>query len=246
VPYLILSDLHANREALEAVLRDASGRYDRILCLGDLVGYGADPNHAVEWARSNASATIRGNHDRICVDGDSIEEYNYAARAAAYWTREELTEPNSAYLRNLARGPLRIDSFDLCHGSPSDEDEYLIDPGDVAPLREDLDSPVTFFGHTHLQGGFLIARRGIRRFVPGSLAGGGEVLEIEPDYFYLINPGSVGQPRDMDPRAAYAIYSPENRIVEFRRASYDIAGAAAKILGAGLPPVLAKRLYEGS
>jgi diadenosine tetraphosphatase ApaH/serine/threonine PP2A family protein phosphatase len=245
VPYLILSDLHANREALEAALRDALGRYDRILCLGDVVGYGADPNHVVEWVRAHAAAVIRGNHDRICVDDDSIEDYNYAAQASAKWTRGELTEENSAYLRNLARGPLRIDSFDLCHGSPLDEDEYLIDPGDVAPLREELDARVTFFGHTHVQGGFLIARRGIKRFTPGSLLEG-EVLEIGPDYYYLINPGSVGQPRDMDPRAAYAIYSPERRTLEFRRVRYDIAAAARKILDAGLPPVLAARLYEGA
>lgn len=245
MPYLILSDLHANREALEAVLRDASGRYDRILCLGDVVGYGADPNHAVEWVRANAAAVIRGNHDRICVDDDSIEDYNYAAQASAQWTRGALTTENSAYLRNLARGPLRIDGFDLCHGSPLDEDEYLIDPGDVAPLRQELDARLTFFGHTHLQGGFLIARGGIKRFTPGSLREG-EVLEIGPDHYYLINPGSVGQPRDLDPRAAYAIYSPDQRAIEFHRVGYDIDSAAGKILDAKLPPVLAARLYEGS
>jgi len=245
VPYLILSDLHANREALEAVLRDASGRYDRILCLGDVVGYGADPNHAVDWVRANAAAAIRGNHDRICVDDDSIEEYNYAAQSSARWTRGALTRENSAYLRNLARGPLRIDGFDLCHGSPLDEDEYLIDPGDVAPLRQELDARLTFFGHTHLQGGFLMARGGIKRFTPSSLREG-EVLEIGPDHYYLINPGSVGQPRDLDPRAAYAIYSPGQRTIEFRRVRYDIDSAAGKILDAKLPPVLAARLYEGS
>ena len=245
MPYLILSDLHANREALEAVLRDASGRYDRILCLGDVVGYGADPNHAVEWVRANAAAVIRGNHDRVCVDEDSIEDYNYAAQASAEWTRGALTHENSAFLRNLARGPLRIDGFDLCHGSPLDEDEYLIDPGDVAPLRQELDARVTFFGHTHVQGGFLIARGGIKRFAPGNL-GKNDVLEIGLDYYYLINPGSVGQPRDLDPRAAYAIYSSEQRTVEFRRVRYDIAAAAGKILNAGLPPVLAARLYQGA
>ncbi|HLH43633.1 MAG TPA: metallophosphoesterase family protein [Bryobacteraceae bacterium] len=245
MPYLILSDLHANREALEAVLRDAAGQYERILCLGDVVGYGADPNYAVEWVRANAAAVIRGNHDRICVDGDSMEDYNFAAQASAKWTHGQLTAENSGFLRDLARGPLRIEGFDLCHGSPLDEDEYLLVPGDVAPLRQELDARVTFFGHTHVQGGFLIARRGIKRFTPGNLRQD-ELLEIGPDDYYLINPGSVGQPRDLDPRAAYAIYSPAQRTVQFRRVHYDIAAAARKILSAGLPPVLAARLYQGA
>jgi diadenosine tetraphosphatase ApaH/serine/threonine PP2A family protein phosphatase len=242
VPYLIVSDLHANREALEAVLEDASGRYDRILCLGDLVGYGADPNYAVEWTRAHAAVVIRGNHDRVCVGETSAEDYNSAAQASAQWTYSELMPANAEYLRNLARGPLRIEDFDLVHGSPADEDEYLLDSGDVAPLLAILDAGVTFFGHTHVQGGFLIARRGVRRFMPSGI----DTFELDPDHYYLINPGSVGQPRDMDPRAAYAIYSPQDRTVEFHRVRYDIAKAAEKILQAGLPTVLAARLYEGA
>jgi predicted phosphodiesterase len=244
VPYLILSDLHANREALDAVLQAAAGRYDRILCLGDLVGYGADPNHTVEWTRANAATVIRGNHDKVCIGLDALEVYNPAARTSAEWTRGVLTPESIAYLRSLARGPLRIDSFDLVHGSPMDEDEYLIHPGDVAPLRGLLDARLTFFGHTHVQGGFLIARGGIRRILPGW--GMGQLLELEPDHYYLINPGSVGQPRDTDPRAAFAIYTPDRRTVEFCRVAYNIGGAAGKILEAGLPSSLAARLYEGT
>ncbi|MBV8841822.1 MAG: metallophosphoesterase family protein [Bryobacterales bacterium] len=244
MPYLILSDVHANREALEAVIRDAEGRYDQILCLGDLVGYGADPNHIVDWVRQNANNVIRGNHDKVCVDIESIGDYNPAAQASAEWTQAVLTQENSSYLRNLARGPLRVNGFDLVHGSPLDEDDYLISPGDVAPLRGVLDARVTFFGHTHIQGGFLLARGGIRRLLPGWAMD--ETLTIEPDHYYMLNPGSVGQPRDMDPRAAYAIYTPENRTIEFRRAHYDIARAAQKILDAGLPTRLAARLYEGA
>jgi predicted phosphodiesterase len=244
VPYLILSDLHANREALEAVIGDAAGRFDRIVCLGDLVGYGADPNHVVEWVRSNAHAVIRGNHDKVCVDSETIDEYNPAARASAQWTQAVLTAESTAFLRNLARGPLRINGFDLVHGSPVDEDDYLISPGDIVPLRDMLDSRITFFGHTHVQGGFLIARGGIRRILPGWAID--DVLALGPDHYYMINPGSVGQPRDMDPRAAYAIYTPEDRTVEFRRVRYDISQAAQKILDAGLPSGLAARLYEGA
>lgn len=240
MPYLIVSDIHGNQEALEAVLADAQGSYDRILCLGDLVGYGADPNAVVEWARENAAAVIRGNHDKACCGNDPLEHYHPAARASAEWTRTELSPQNLEYLENLARGPLRYESFDLVHGSPIDEDDYLITLGDVAQIRAHLETPVSFFGHTHVQGGFLVARGGVGRIEPARM------LELENNHFYLVNPGAVGQPRDGDPRAAYALYSPEERLVEYRRAPYDIAKAARKIRAAGLPDVLAARLYEGS
>ena len=238
--YLILSDIHSNREALDTVVADARGRYDQVLCLGDIVGYGADPNYTAGWVRKHATAAIRGNHDKMCSGLETPEGHVGAARAAAEWTRGQLDAANVEYLKNLPRGPLRVADFEMVHGSPLDEDEYLIHAGDVAMAREGLAAQVTFFGHTHLQGGFLLARRGIRRILPEG------VLELEPDHLYLINPGSVGQPRDMDSKAAYAIYSPENRTVEYRRVKYDIQKAAQKILDAGLPPVLAGRLYEGA
>ncbi len=240
MPYLILSDIHGNREALEAVLADANGRYDAILCLGDLVGYGPDPNAIVEWARAKPTVVVRGNHDKACSGLDSLDYYNPAARTSAIWTRKALIAQNLEYLQQLPRGPLRHQSFDLVHGSPQDEDDYLITIADVAPLRKDLATPLTFFGHTHIQGGFLVARSGIKRIVPARL------LELEPDHFYLLNPGAVGQPRDGDPRAAYAIYSTEERTLEYRRAPYDVAKTAAKIRAAGLPESLAARLYVGA
>jgi predicted phosphodiesterase len=251
-PYLILSDIHGNYEALEAVLEDARGRYGKILCLGDLVGYGADPNQVTEWAKSNVASVVRGNHDRACTGADLLEYFNPSARASALWTRGTLTPGNSNYLEHLARGPLHVThsgasrlsgtqsgGFDLVHGSPLDEDEYLVGVEDVQFLRESLETKLTFFGHTHVQGGFLLAPRSVKRIVPD------RVLQLEPDYYYLINPGSVGQPRDGDPRAAYALYSPEDRTVEYHRAPYDIGKAAAKILQADLPESLAMRLFEG-
>jgi len=243
-PYLILSDIHGNYEALEAVLEDARGCYDRILCLGDLVGYGADPNRVAEWAKSNVASIVRGNHDRACTGSDLLEYFNPSARASALWTRGTLTAGNSSYLEHLARGPLRVTpngdgGFDLVHGSPLDEDEYLMGVEDVQLLSEYLETKLTFFGHTHLQGGFLLAARGIKRIPPD------RILQLEPDYYYLINPGSVGQPRDGDPRAGYALYSPQERTVEFKRVPYDIGKAAAKILKADLPESLAMRLFEG-
>jgi diadenosine tetraphosphatase ApaH/serine/threonine PP2A family protein phosphatase len=140
----------------------------------------------------------------------------------------------------MPRGPLRYENFDLVHGSPLDEDEYLITLTDVAPIRSFLETSLTFFGHTHVQGGFLLARGGPARIAPT------RTLELETDHYYLINPGAVGQPRDGDPRAAYVLYSPETRVVEYRRVRYDVAQAAAKIRSVGLPDALAARLYQGS
>jgi len=244
MPYLIVSDIHANLEAHQAVLNDAQGKYDRILCLGDLVGYGADPNAIVEWARENTAAVIRGNHDRVSAGGDpgapdGMETFNPAAQASTVWTRHTLLPENRDYLERLPRGPLPYEGVDLIHGSPADEDEYVVTASDAAPLLELLGARLTFFGHTHRQGGFRLARRSVGRLSTE------RTLEIEPKYFYLVNPGSVGQPRDGDPRAAYALYSPEGRTVEYRRIAYDVDRAAAKIRAAGLPDFLAARLHEG-
>jgi predicted phosphodiesterase len=240
VRYLILSDIHANLEALTAVLADAAGRYEKILCLGDLVGYGADPNAICEWSRSNVTAIVRGNHDKACSGGESLEDYRPAAAASAVWTAGQLTPENIEYLSRLPRGPLRYDDFDLTHGSPADEDEYLITLSDAAPLRDVIAAQVTFFGHTHIQGGFLLARRATRHIASA------EVLQLEPDHLYLVNPGAVGQPRDGDCRAAYAIYSPGERLVEYRRVEYNVDQAASKVRAAGLPLALAARLYTGT
>lgn len=238
--FLVVSDLHANREALEAVLQDARGSYDRIVCLGDLAGYGAEPNEVIGWARDHVAAIIRGNHDKICVSDEPLDTYHPSARASAEWTRRVLSEESRRYLEALPRGPLRYENFDLVHGSPADEDEYLVGAMDATMVREYLAAPITFFGHTHIQGGFLVTRNGSRRIIPPG------TLELEPDHAYLLNPGAVGQPRDGDPRAAYALYFPEQRVVEFRRVPYDIASAAAKIRAAGLPEHLAARLFEGN
>jgi predicted phosphodiesterase len=239
VPFLIVSDIHGNREALEAVLADARGHYDRIVCLGDLAGYGADPNFTVEWARANVSAIVRGNHDKLCAGLESFYSYRPAARVAAEWTVNTLTAENRAYLERLPRGPLPYEGFDLVHGSPLDEDEYLATVGDVDAIHHEIETPLSFFGHTHLQGGFLIVRGNVKPIDRR------RVLELEEHYTYLVNPGSVGQPRDGDPHAAYAIYSAKDHVIEFRRVAYDARAAAEKIRAAGLPDSLATRLLSG-
>ena len=124
--YLILSDLHANWEALDAVVREAAGRYDQAICCGDLVGYGADPNPIVDWVRANCLVTVRGNHDRACTGLDDLEWFNPVAQKAALWTQEALTPANAQWTRELPKGPLEVEGFQVVHGAPFDEDEYVI------------------------------------------------------------------------------------------------------------------------
>lgn len=245
VRYLILSDIHANLEALEAVLRTAGDNFDSILCLGDIVGYGADPNAAVEWVRANVKTIVRGNHDKVATGSEDIAWFNPAAQAGAIWTQRNLTEENLEYIEGMARGPKRLDGYQICHGSPLDEDDYLLSPFEAAQLWGYVDMSLTFFGHTHVQGGFVVDPTNARPLE--------KVAATEPNYEYtysdsvinLINPGSVGQPRDGDPRAAYLVFEPLERRVTYHRVEYDIAGAQRKIINAGLPQMLAARLSVG-
>ncbi len=243
--YLILSDIHANWEALRAVIASAGSLYDCVVCCGDLVGYGADPDAVVHWVRTNVSALVRGNHDKACAGLEDLEWFNPVARLSALWTQAATQPENIQFLRDLAQGPERVNGFQILHGSPLDEDEYVVSEQDVAQVAPYLDCNVSFFGHTHLQGAFLCHRDGVKRMIAADTASGQEVLELEKDVTYLINPGSVGQPRDGDRRAAYAIYEPATRLVSLCRAEYDVASAQKKILDAGLPELLALRLGSG-
>ena len=242
--YLILSDLHANLEALNAVI-DAAGKWDRTVCCGDLVGYGADPNPVVEWVRANCPTVVRGNHDRASTGMDDLEWFNPVARAAALWTLEALTRENADYIRGLPRGPLELDGFQVVHGSPFDEDEYVIAANEAGNAFGYLESRLAFFGHTHVQGGFIWNQSRVETILRPSVDTDSEILEIDPDCAYLINPGSVGQPRDGDPRAGYVIYDSDESAVHYCRVPYDIARAQKKIYEAGLPPILADRLAVG-
>ena len=241
---LILSDIHANWEALEAVLAHASEKYDRILCCGDLVGYGADPNRVVDWVRANVAAVVRGNHDKACAGLDDLEWFNPVAKRAALWTRKALAAENLEYLENLRQGPGTVGTFQILHGSPIDEDEDVVTEQEAVQIFPYVEQAVSFFGHTHVQGGFRAIDR-LVRLIPG-VAGESSSLDLEKDGLYLINPGSVGQPRDGDPRAAYAIYDEDHVQVMYWRVGYDLAGAQRKIVDAGLPTILATRLATGT
>ena len=237
---MILSDVHGNREALEAVLSHARGRYDQILCLGDLVGYGPDPDFAVDWARAHVTVIVRGNHDRAVSQDASLESCRAEARDGILWTRKALSADNIDYLSKMLQGPVAHDGFDLVHGSPVDEDAYLTAARDVELLMPHLKTRLTFFGHAHLQGGFVAASGGVSELDPAC------ALEIRLELgFYLVNPGSVGQPRDGNWRAAYALYFPEEQRVEFARVNYNIGPTAEKIVLAGMPATQAARLLMG-
>ncbi|MBI4910420.1 MAG: metallophosphoesterase family protein [Acidobacteria bacterium] len=247
---LIISDIHANLHALRAVSKHAEGKYDRVACLGDIVGYGADPNGACEWVREYCATTIRGNHDRACIGDAVVQDFNDNAQLACAWTLQELTEENRQWLQNLPAGPLNVldggkEDFFICHGSPRDEDEYITDKMTACSLFSSMPGNVVFFGHTHWQGGYRIAPGRAWEMLPPKPTDADRLHLFDPDKGYLMNPGSVGQPRDNDPRAAYALFDSEDRMVRLCRAEYDIQGAQKAIIDAGLPSFLAFRLGEG-
>lgn len=245
--YLVLSDIHSNLEALNAVLHaSAAQRYDEVLVLGDLVGYGADPNAVVDRIRSlNPVAIVRGNHDKVAAGLDDAEDFNPMARSAAHWTREALTPQTLAYLRDLPAGPKAIGTMiEICHGSPLDEDLYVVADVDAARSIAVARASICLFGHTHVA---LSARMdNLRRLQIDAPQGHPEFeIAVSADSKYLINPGSVGQPRDGDARAAYAIADLDRKVVTLYRVAYPIEAAQKKILDAGLPQMLAYRLGMG-
>ncbi len=243
--FLIISDTHANWRALESVLEDAAGEYEQAVCCGDLVGYNPQPAEVVEWTRANCAATVRGNHDKAVCGLESLEWFNETAADAARWTTERLTPEQTGYLRELPEGPLKLEHFHLWHGSPRDEDEYVTCAREATPAFDYVELPLAFFGHTHLQGVFFSTRRHVGSKPAVAKNKTESVFELEPDVLYLINPGSVGQPRDGDPRAAYALFDSNERLVRLKRVPYDIAATAADIRQAGLPNLLAERLFHG-
>jgi predicted phosphodiesterase len=243
--YLILTDIHGNIDALEAVLRDALGRYDEVVCCGDLVGYGASPAEVIDWVRQEAAVVVRGNHDRAVWETGLKETFNHAAYAAIEWCLKQLSPADVEWLRQLPSGPVWPYDFGLAHGSPLDEDQYLIFAEDVIGLELEFQRKLLFFGHTHRQGGWIWQHQGVQPAPAPGLRETQRVLDVQPDVHYLINPGSVGQPRDRDPRAAYAVWDSQQRLLTLRRVIYDVRAAQKRILAAGLPQSLAERLASG-
>ncbi len=247
--YLVLSDLHGNLEALDAVLSASKAqKYDAILVLGDLVGYGADPNAVIERVRAlEPLVVIRGNHDKVASGIEDSEGFNAIARSAVHWTFETLTQHNREFLAGLPAGPHIVDDLiEICHGSPFDEDAYVFDELDALRALRASRRPVCVFGHTHVPVVFELSQEEERLEV--TLPSGSETevtIPLGERFRYLINPGSIGQPRDGDPRAAYAILDSDRREVSLCRVTYPVELAQEKVVKAGLPDVLAHRLGIG-
>jgi len=244
--YLVLTDIHANLEALEACPADARDRRcDQTLVLGDLVGYGADPNGVIDRVLAlKPTAIVRGNHDKVACGLEQAEGFNAVAKSAARWTLDVLKPEYREWLANLPQGPTEVDDLvEICHGSPFDEDAYIFDELDALRALKVSTRMLCLFGHTHYPVTFELSNESIDS-VGSSLASETQV-QLRDGCKYLINPGSVGQPRDGDPRAAYAIVDTTERRVELFRATYQVEDAQAKVVKAGLPEVLAQRLAVG-
>jgi predicted phosphodiesterase len=239
---LVISDVHANITALEAVLADA-GNVDEVWCLGDIAGYGADPNECMERIQALPALTcMMGNHDYAAIGDMTLETFNTDARKALLWQREVLTDSSKKFLRSLSQEPRVCGNATLVHGSPRDPIwEYVMN---TLVARINLDYFKTlwcFIGHSHFQAVFQYHTDtdDMSIEVPKPAA----LYELKERA--LLNPGSVGQPRDRDPRAAYAIFDPMAKTWEPRRVEYDIKSVQRRILEAGLPPRHAERLAGG-
>jgi len=290
---LVLSDIHSNIDALEAVMA-AAPPYDVVWNLGDLVGYNAAPNAVLERVQQLRDVSVRGNHDRACCGLYDAENFNSIALAAVRWTQRQLNEGSVEWLRALPKGPIYISAEErtagphstrrtlapgrlstpvvrdgestfgrddkpdyksnpceiaCVHGSLRDEDQYLASIADAEEQPIGPDCRITFFGHTHIQGGFAANADGewmkLRPMYSKDDAAESYALDLRGPMRYLINPGSVGQPRDRDWRAAFALYDDEADRVTYYRVPYDVRLAQMRIQRAGLPEMLASRLRVG-
>ncbi|HEU4401246.1 MAG TPA: metallophosphoesterase family protein [Candidatus Polarisedimenticolia bacterium] len=243
--YLVLSDLHSNLEALEVALERARGLgYDRVLVLGDVVGYGPDPNPVIDVLRGLQNLTaIRGNHDKVAAGLEEGEDFNEAARTAALWTRGVLTPEARDFLRALPQGPRPFAPGRLlAHGSPCDEDRYLLDEREARRCFDGVRFDLCFFGHSHYPCAFSLdgSRVGLE-----PARGDAVVFRLAPGHRYLINPGSLGQPRDRNPKCSFAIFDDSAGAVAIHRVAYPHQVTRDKMLSAGLPAALGERLRLG-
>jgi len=242
--YLVIGDIHANLHALDAVLAAAQPiGFDHTLVLGDLVGYGAYPNEVIDRLHDLGSlSAVRGNHDKVAAGLEEPEEFTTVAREGAAWTASALTKAHKAFLTALPRGPVAIsESLEICHGTPYDEDEYVLDSLDALRALRGCSRPRCFYAHTHVPAVYSLHSGALGYLETAS----NNALTLEPGITYLVNVGSVGQPRDGDPRAAFGLLDTDAGTVRVHRVPYDVAGAQAAIRAAGLPEPLAARLARG-
>jgi diadenosine tetraphosphatase ApaH/serine/threonine PP2A family protein phosphatase len=243
--YLILSDIHSNCEALAAVLTHVRRkRWDKAIVLGDVVGYGANPNQAINMVRKlRPLVAIRGNHDKVCSGIEDGQMFNRVALHAALWTRDRLTPSNLHWLQSLPEGPAVVDSaFAVAHGTPIDEDAYIFGEIEALNVFRQTTFPLCFFGHSHFPVIFGLSTDAIHTVLTN---GSSFHFRLEPGLRYLVNPGSIGQPRDGNPLASFGMFDTVTRTVTVYRVPYPIDKTQQKILDAGLPRPLADRLALG-
>ncbi|MBD3182327.1 metallophosphoesterase [Candidatus Poribacteria bacterium] len=243
--YFILSDIHSNLEALQSVMfKSKTIRIDEYVFLGDLVGYGANPNQVVDIVKKlEPIIAVRGNHDKAAVELSDASDFNYAAKDAALWTRDKLSKENKGYVKQLSEGPVdQDDLFCIMHGSPWDEEYYILSPRSVYKAIEYSDKQVKFFGHTHIP---VIWSLKTNELSGQAVKSDYHKLSIDEDTKYLINPGSVGQPRDNIPKASMVVFDTDKMEIEFFRLDYNIEETQRKIIKAELTPYLAERLSYG-
>lgn len=244
----VLSDIHANIDAFQAVIGDFKRRIDRILNLGDIVGYNASPNECVELARDIGMHSILGNHDQAACNPAFAEHFNIFARNAILWTRDKLSRENIQFLGGLEKN-FRLPCSLACHGSPDDISSYIALPfqarATLKKMRKGLwgNINVCLYGHTHKRKAWRMDVRGKVTPIEIPLDG---IIRLNGEELYLLNPGSVGQPRNGDPRASYFIFDMENRTVSFKLVKYNVTSAIKKIMDAKLPEFFAKRLLDGT
>lgn len=243
--YLVISDIHANLAAFKAVLKDAEGKYDKVWCLGDMVGYGPDPNQCIELLAGLDHVCIAGNHDWAVLDKLDIDDFNPDARHVSLWTRDQLTESNYQFLQQLSTAKIEEEYFTLVHGSPRHHIwEYILYPA-VAQINFDhFSTRYCLVGHTHSPAIFYVPDKtgGICQAEVPSANNGPEPLSSRR---LILNPGSVGQPRDGDPRASYGILDLDSLTFEYRRIPYPIAEMQERMQKLGFPSRLVNRLSFG-
>ncbi|KKR32787.1 MAG: Calcineurin-like protein phosphoesterase [Candidatus Gottesmanbacteria bacterium GW2011_GWC2_39_8] len=243
--YAIISDVHSNLEALEAALKRINEiRVDEILCIGDIVGYNANPNECVEIIRDLGIKSIMGNHDRACAGLEEPTFFNEYAQEAVFWTRKHITTGNLNYLKSLEDSHVIRDELLIVHGSPRDPDEYIFGKQAAAENLRYLKKHyknifICFYGHTHVKALYALEEK------PETISKSPDGIVLSKGVNFLINPGSIGQPRDNDPRSSFLIVDSEKLLIRYEAVLYDIEKTASKIIESGLPMFLAERLYVG-
>jgi len=239
--YGIISDIHSNLEALDVVLNKLY-RAEQLICLGDIVGYGPNPNECVEKIKELNIPTVAGNHDKAVTGEMEVTWFNRSAREAVFWTQKELSEKNLEYLKTLPE-VLEEDDFQIVHGSlRSPIEEYVTSISEALPTFEKMTKPLCFIGHSHVP--LFIALKKDGNY-DGRMLGDGEEILVEDYEKVIINVGGVGQPRDGDPRASYGIYDSKTKIFTLHRVEYNIEQVQEKMKVAGLPQPLIDRLHFG-